>query len=833
MDATPLLRPLLPLLVAQIAGIVLGEHLAGYYYPALVTAACALSQTLLHLLRRRISLAAPLILICACGYLSIQPWSAPPADPRAISNYAYGQQATVTGTIVDEPTPLYQRTRVVLAAERLVTEAVDTAVRGRLQVTVGGPDGAFRRGDRLQCQGRLKPISNFNNPNGFDYERLMRFRHIRSRMWSAPRRVHVLAESGAGASALRIDHLRRRIGGFIDDHAQGDAAAILKALVVGDRSGVSTQLRESFNRVGVSHLLAISGLHVGMVATVSVAFFRFVLALVPALLRRGWVFKCAALATLPLVVAYGLVAGMSPSTQRAVLMVSVVLLALVWGKQPDPLSTIALAGMVILTLFPPALFSISFQLSFTAVGFILMGGFPLRAPEASLEPSGLGGRIIKRAGALFWISLLAYVGTLPLIMHYFNRVSLIGVAANMIYVPLFGLLVVPAGLLAAFAGLVWPTLFGGVVTLNAAVLQWALASIEALAQWPLAAVYTITPSLLEIGCYYVLMTLMVWRLPELLARLRGQCIPAGAGQRSLVPHVITATALLLLVLDCGYWYLQRHWRQDLRMTVLSVGDGSAAILELPKGRVMLVDGGGFTDNAIFDVGQRIVAPALWRKKIRTIDIMVLSHPNSDHLNGLLFVAEHFKVGQLWANGQAQDTAAYDRFRRIVTQRAIVAPEFKALARRHDFGPVQVQILWPPENFQQYINTHPFDDPNNNSIVLRVVAGDVAMVLPGDIEGAAERALVSQKGRELKSDLLVAPHHGSRTSSTERFLQVLQPQTVIISCAAMGRYRFPHPTVAARYRQNGITVFSTADNGALAVTIDEGALRVAPTVAPAP
>jgi competence protein ComEC len=402
----------------------------------------------------------------------------------------------------------------------------------------------------------------------------------------------------------------------------------------------------------------------------------------------------------------------------------------------------------------------------------------------------------------------------------------------MVYVPLFGLIVVPVGLLAAFSGLFWPTLSGWVIGWNASVLEWALISVKALAKWPSAAVYTITPNLLEIGCYYILAAIIVWRLPSMLYWLRGYRLPAARHSRvATLTKAAAASALLLLALDSGYWYFQRHWRNDLRMTVLSVGDGSATIIELPKERVMLVDGGGFTDNAIFDVGQRIVAPALWRKKIGTIDVMVLSHPNSDHLNGLFFVAQHFKVRQLWTNGQAQGTDAYAQFRQIVDQRSIVAPEFETLARQHGFGKAQVQILWPPADLKQSSGAHTFDEPNNNSIVLRVVVGDAAIVLPGDIEGVAERALVARGGRVLKSDLLVAPHHGSRTSSTVQFLHAVQPETVIVSCAALGRYRFPHPTILARYRQNGITVFSTADNGAVTVIADGHDMVVLPTVAP--
>ena len=255
----------------------------------------------------------------------------------------------------------------------------------------------------------------------------------------------------------------------------------------------------------------------------------------------------------------------------------------------------------------------------------------VRAPPAPYRP------LLRKAAAFAAVSLLAFFGTLPLVAAFFNQVSLVGPAANLFYVPAVGFVVVPLGLTAVAAAPLAPTLAGLLVELDVRLLSVLLDTMQWLSRVPCAAVKTPTPSFVEILCYYGAGSLMLswWKMHR----------AAAEGSRRAAAHrrrLVWGAVLVVVVATCDalYWCRERFWREELRLTVMDVGQGSAALVELPRGAVILVDGGGFSDNSRFDVGAFVVAPFLWRKKIRTLDLVVLSHPNTDHMNGLIYILRH-------------------------------------------------------------------------------------------------------------------------------------------------------------------------------------------------
>ncbi len=264
------------------------------------------------------------------------------------------------------------------------------------------------------------------------------------------------------------------------------------------------------------------------------------------------------------------------------------------------------------------------------------------------------------------------------------------------------------------------------------------------------------------------------------------------------------------------------------MTLLDVGQGSAALLELPGGRTVLVDGGGFADNSAFDIGAAVVAPFLWRNKIATVDTLILTHPNSDHLNGLIFIAENFNVGALWENGEPWHTPGYQALMRAVAERGIPRPRFAELPRESTINGVRLEVLYPPADFLARRETERFRrDENNNSLVTRFSFGEVSILLPGDIMRPAEKELVAMAGDRLKSRVLVAPHHGSRTSSSEEFVSAVAPQAVLISCADRPGSGIPHAQTLERYAASGARIYRTDRNGAIRITTDGARLVIEP------
>jgi competence protein ComEC len=797
-------RLAVPVAMALIAGIALGACKPGqtaWVWGALILSGAWLVR---NIRVGRWGLNSAVLFIALAGYLSIQPWVINGLPDHHVSRFVGDRTWRISGVIAERPSLAHGRWRFLLEADNLKFGGGHYPVSGRMVVSGRGDWPGAGRGDRVAFRGRLRRIRGFANPGGFDYERYMALRAVRVRVYARRGTLKVVAGAGSVTWRGRLDACRTRLGAMLDqtlkDYPQ-QTVQLLHAVLLGDRDQVSPQIRQAFNRAGVSHVLAISGLHIGMVATVSFVVVKWLLTWIPLMLRHAWTRKGAALAGLGAVLGYGLLAGLSPSTQRAMIMVALFLMTYWVGRRYDWFNTLAVAAVVILWIYPPALLSISFQLSFTAVLAILTGLSMMPGPVLEPDSPWLG-RLLRRLVLFVWVSLLAVGGTLPLVLYYFNQVSIAGPVVNLMVVPLVGMVIIPAGLAgvaaaainASLAAFLWHIAAMGMDGVRM-IVQWS-------AQLPWASVQTVTPSGLEICLYYVLAAVLLgWkRFPR--------------------PRTALAIVLILGILDAGYWIHQRFGRQDLQVTVIDVGQGTANLIQFPGGATALIDGGGFSDNTSFDVGARIVGPLLWRLKIATVDLVVLSHADSDHLNGLLYILEHFHVKKVWSNGEASSSNAFRQWLRLIGALQVRHPHWEDLATGEVRHGVRFRILAPPRDYRRRRARESWRDLNNDSLVLQLKYRDVSFLFTGDIRAAAEKDLVSRLGAAtLRSTILIVPHHGSRHSSTTPFLRAVQPKEALISTGWHNRFGFPHADVIRRLQRVGARIWCTADFGAIRVVTD--------------
>jgi len=855
-------RPAIPLLLCLIGGILLGSEFSGHEIWALAALFLGAAFGLGRICFRKPGLVGPILLFFALGYLSIAPWASPRFSANHVIHFADSGRWDISGRIAGRPQFINHRARFILQVASLGDGRQTYAVTGKLRVTAVGELPELAAGDELQFAGRLRSITNFKNPGGFDYRRHMAFEGVWATSYVTGDRLVVLDKNRASGLSQIINKARTRFIQLSQNSGTPGARAVLSALIIGDRTRIPLETRQSFNRAGLGHLLAISGLHIGIVATVAFVFFHGLMVRFKPLLWRAWTRKAAALLSLVPVVFYGVIAGFSPSTQRAVLMVAVFLLAFLFERDPDPLNTLALAALFILVADPPALFSVSFQLSFTAVFAIIYGLSRLRSRSAAQKvrfQQNWRSRLQKRLSLFALVSILAICGSLPLVAYYFNQASLIGLAANFIVVPLIGFITIPLGLTALFMQPISLNLASACVKAALFILDYTLQIVHVFADLPFAALKIVTPSWLEIGCFYTLGWAVLNRRRLETETPPTPLIGAGKTDRSTPfnpadgppvnrpglrrflkfsaakilkkdlfekkTQIAVVLVLIIMAADVSYWLYQRFGHPDLRVTVLDVGSGSAALLELPAGHTILIDGGGFADNSTFDIGQSVIAPFLWRKKIRTVDTLILTHPNSDHLNGLIYIADHFNVKNIITNNEQRDTLGYGKLMDIVARRKISHPVFENMPRTHRLAGVELTCLYPPPDFLEKIKYEKWRNLNNNSMVWRVSMGATSFLFPGDIMAEAEKELVSLAGSQLASAVLVVPHHGSRSSSSKIFVRAVNPEVVIISSGPAGRFNLPHPDVIKRYRNRGCSVWRTDANGAVRLSTDGCRLQV--------
>jgi competence protein ComEC len=569
--------------------------------------------------------------------------------------------------------------------------------------------------------------------------------------------------------------------------------------VLGDRRGVSDDVEAGFAAAGATHVLSVAGLHLAAVVAVVFLAARLGAGLVPALPLYVDPRAVAALLALPAIVFFTLLTGEAVATQRSAVMLSVGMGGVLVGRSVSAAPAIAAAAAVILVSGPLRIFDQSLQLSLASVAGIALLGARRRAPAR-----GLAVRALAWLAGLVAATVSATVFTAPLVAHDFGELAPAAPLGNLLLVPLVEIGVVPAGLFgAALAAAGAPP---GRLALRAAgaAARLALAVAEVFrAHAPV--VPCRMPNALETGA------LMAAAAAGLVA-VRA----AGRGRRWALAAALAAAALGGGSLVARDW-VRRHARAA-HITFLDVGQGDAAVIEAPGGAVALVDGGGAFDEA-FDPGERIVEPFLRARGVTRLDLVALSHPHPDHLNGLPRILARFPVGALWTSGDDGRNPAYARLLELARARGVATPvpaaRWLGAARVEPLGP----FVSAPAG--ESIGPPPGLSVNDASLVLRVAFGGRAVLFPGDLEADGEGELVGRRalGEPVSAEVLKVPHHGSRTSSTEELVEAVRPALAVISCGWRNRFHFPAPEVLARYAAHGAAVLRTDRDGAVTVTLE--------------
>jgi competence protein ComEC len=793
-------RPLIPILLAFMAGILIGDlgfsHPSSLPLPLLVAVATVLFFSLFAPSRLRLPCFVVVfflvgILLDLCRY-----------HPSELCPLAKERPTvTMAGTVLEPSVPKRERSRVVVRADEVFLEDGSIETRERVVVTIYGHARPFVPGDRILFQGRLRAFKNFNNPGRYDYERAMRVRGLScAASVSDGRHIVPLGRGSLGFPMGLVESLRKPVRGFLHDKLPPQDAALLKALILGERQDIHQTLRKPFQVAGVAHVLAVSGLHIGLVAWISFALFKGILSLSYRLTLQMDVRKVAALLTCFPVVAYPCLAGFQVSSQRAMMMALAFLFSMVWGREKEVWSTLALAALAILAVDPHAVFSISFQLSFTAVVGILWLAPTLysRLAVLAVQPEGFSYRLYVYGIGLVAVTLSAIIFLLPVTVCYFHRVSLVALPANLTVVPILGFWVLPLGLLSAVMLPFAPALAHGFVQASA----WGMHRIlDILGFWTAlewADLWVITPNGFEIALFYALLGAVFFlkRWPRAKACL---------------------VALLFFVgLDISYWVYRNQFNEHLEITYLDVGQGNAALIRFPGKEKMLIDGGGFS-RSDFDVGESVVAPFLFRSKIRRIDYMVLSHPQTDHMGGLRFIAEHFRPKEFWYNGDWASTPSFAELMDIVEAKKIRKLCPADLKGGRTISGVRVNLLHPPPNPSDPALAKKMN-PNDKSLVVKISYGETSCLFPGDLEKVGEDMVVKRAGSLLESHVLLAPHHGSGSSCSKAFLNQVKPRVCIISCGRGNPFRFPDSRTLRRLQGLGCRIFRIDEVGAVQVSV---------------
>lgn len=748
----------------------------------------------------------------ALGYLSFSSRVIPELSENHLIHFTDGAKWEIEGVVKTHLRSDDHFMRFVVSCESLSRNNRTIPVTGLLRVSADIENPMPAQGAHIRFISKIRWIYNFKNPASFDFRRYMAFQSIYARAYAGKQEIQVLNSPAQGVSSL-VSGIRNQVGAKISATTEPLNAGLMRGLLLGETARIPESVREDFIRAGAAHILAISGLHMGMVAGVFFFLFRYLFSFSRFCLRHDLTRTLAGFFTLFPVFFYAVLAGMSPSVQRASLMVCIFLLGFSCKRRGDGLNTLAVAACVILFIHPPALFSISFQLSFAAVFWIIAGINAFSGKTPPLEKRF----IFHRLKTYVLVCLLAFFGTLPIVALHFHRISLMGLVSNFLIIP-FVLPVIFSGLAGMAFFPVIPFASDILFAISGIFASACLHLTDFFSGFPLTRLHPPVPTGFEILLYYALMG---WIL-VLVKRSRetpAEAIPWMLRKK----HLIWGVLCLLIAGDILFWVHTRFFHKNLIIHFLDVGRGNAALVEIPGGKTMMIDGGGFYNNEIFDMGEAVLLPFLMQKRIYTIDYMVLTHPDSDHMNGFVFLVRHLSVGCLWSNNQAPKSASHVHFLETLRENKVPVLPGAQVFGKHTIGELQLRVISPFPDDALFSE----NNDNNLSLVIQLKFGEMDFLFPGDIEEKAEAQIAEQYGKSLQSEALLAPHHGSRTSSTNAFLHCVSPKVIVISTKNSKHIKNPHPEVLKRYRRYPVRVLRTDYSGAIRMKTDGKKVMIHP------
>jgi len=685
--------------------------------------------------------------------------------------------------------------------------------QGRVLISVKGvwPE-QIKPGDAAMIRTALHHPPVNNTPGTFNYREYLARKHVYlSGTVNHPILISPIPQLQASFSKTvryRMERMRSAIGAFIDDALPPDTGAVYKALLIGDRSEIPAAILDIFKRSGILHMLAVSGMHTGLIAALLYGTINWLLRRSVYIILHVNVRKASLLATLPALFFYMLLTGANPPVIRAFTMITVFITAFILDRLQNPLITLAAAGFLILLFDPAALFTPSFQLSFAAVAAILLFVPKINLLLNAIVPIQRTTSIPVHVARVFVtigiVTTTATIGTLPLMLYHFNRISLVTLPANLLIQPLICLWSLPVGIVSLAVAAVSPETASIFLKAGAAGISASIQIGEFLSAPERSQLWISNPPISACVLYYLGLLVIAVNRPWKCS------IPA-----SVIPIAISTGIFFLPLAVTG-----KHPDANGMVSVLDVGHGSANVIETTDGRVILIDGGSKSAPG-FDCGDRVISPFLWQRRIARINDIIVTHDDADHYNGLATVIERFRPNRLFIPPVQSSKKGFQ----LLIDAAVT----------HNVSVIQLEknTMLGRENERLFI--YLADDPDaeegeaarslredDKGLVMKLVAGSFSVMFPGDITSVKETELADRLAA-IAADILISPHHGSSSSNSLAFLESVNPDYLIFSARDYGKGLFPSTAALVHAQTLQIKTITTSKDGSVLITYD-GASR---------
>ena len=796
---------------AWVAGVFLGSKISP---PLLALSLGLIPFVLIPFLpsSKKTLIVAGLCLLALFGGGLRFPSSLPPADEHSLCFYNDKGIVEIQGMVAEEPDIRDRLCLLTFSASEVTVNGEKEEVSGTALIQAPRYP-AYRYGDVLKITGKLETPEPFDN---FDYKSYLERQGIYSVIYYP--RVELLGQ-GEGLKPWQwIYSLRERLSASLIRALPEPQGSLAQGILLGLRGNIPDSLNQAFSRMGTAHLLAISGLHMSII----IAIFLSLGILVFGRQRSIYIWLALALTWL-----YALLAGMNPPVIRAAIMGSLFLIAEYLGRQGSAIIALAFAAALMVGIQPHLLWSVSFQLSFLAMaGLVLLFPYFQAWGRKGVAAIFRNREALVTTGSMitdgFAASLAAIIAVWPLIAYNFGVVSLVALPATFFSLPALPFIIVTSALV-AFTGLfalLAAQILGWLAWLFLSYLVFLVQGFDAL---PHASLEVTAVSTWHIWGYYAILAGVIAlfnhrnQLADFSSRLTSGIRKVAEGiPKPRLGFSMKWLVLPLLVVAILMWSVALTTPDDkLHVSFLDVGQGDAILIQTPNGQNILIDGGPDPQKINLELGEKL---PFWD---RTIDLVVCTQPQADHVTGLVDVLQRYKVKQVLESGVSYNSSIYQEWCNLVEEKQIKRDTAQAGQEINLGNGTKIEVLNPPTSLWEGT-----DDVDNNGVVLRLSWNKVSFLFTADIREEAEFELIEQRAN-LKSTVLKVAHHGSETSTSQQFLAAVDPEVAVISVGKDNLFGHPSPEVLERLigRLGEGNVYRTDEDGTIEFITDGETLWV--------
>lgn len=769
-------RPLPIILALYIIGIIYGKFISIDLIFIFSTIILLIAILIISFVKQwNTTTALLLIIIFLIGIFNYN-LNSNPIGANHIANFMEDKKSTIICTVLDkEYYPNQDKISFRVKVSQIERGDFSIRTQGLILVNTYLDDCPYEYGDVLKIKGKLEKPLGQKNFGEFDYELYLAREKIFTyiNIWQE-KGIQKIGEDDSNFLVSFSLSARDKIEEITKQTLPPPYNYLLVGMLLGEKSFIPSHLKEIFAEAGIMHILAVSGLHVGIIAMALLALLS--------MLKLPKKFKLFTL--ILILITYASITGFRPSVLRATIMFILLIGGKLINRSRNLNISLFFAAFLILLLNPLILYDAGFLLSFIVTFFII-----------NLSPilQRLFSKIVVWIKNPLAVSTAAWVGIFPLSAYFFSKVSIISIISNIFIIPLTGIAVI-LGFITFFIGLVSISLAGLFANLNYLVLNLITLIAKSFSSLPFAFIYVAQPSVMLIILYY----LTVFFIIEIFYK------------KTLSPKIKKKAILIVLSVTLLIIVVQVFYPADnLKVNFINVGEGDCILIEAPNKINILIDGGG-TPQSDFDVGNKIVIPYLRRKGINEIDLLILTHPHLDHLEGLLPILKEFKVDMVLDSGLLCDSSEYKEFISLILEKGISYHKAKAGDNFIFSNNLEIFLLNPLYNSDFYEES----DFNNASIVVKLFYKNADFLFTGDIEEAAEKKLLAWQNI-LQSDILKVAHHGSSTSTNLEFLDKVNPNIAVIT---VGKNHFGHPSqkIIEKLEDKNIQIYRTDEDGTVII-----------------